>query len=657
MHYDSIMQRTKQFISGSQAALLLYRLLLVYLLYFLCRAAFYLYNLDHFRGLTGAGLLDVLRGGLVFDTSAIVYTNLLFILLSLLPLRQRNHRYYQRILAAVYFIPNAFAVAANCIDTPYYPFVLQRTTFDVFSQFRHETNLGTLSGKFLIDYWPILILYLALMALLVWLYRQVKPAPAPESRWYVYYPGSLLTLAITATLCVTGARGGFRHSSRPITMSNAGDYVSNPDHMALVLNTPFTLIRSSGYQRYERLNYFASEAGLEKVYTPLHKGQPRTPHRVNVVIIIVESLNREFLGSLNRDLDGGRYRGFTPFLDSLVSVSRTWRWSIANGRKSIEVLPSILAGLPSVDMPFVLGPHYSDHPESLPRLLQTLGYKTAFFHGAPNGSMGFRAFTRSLGIENYYGMDEYGNSADFDGAWGVWDEPFLQFFARKLDSFPQPFMAALFTVSSHHPFKVPAQYEGKFPKSDFPLQECVGYTDYALRKFFETAARSPWFDSTLFVITADHVSINQRQEFRNDLGYFSVPIIFYQPGSDLRGMDTLTYAQQIDVMPTVLDYVGFSGDYLAFGKDLLDPQAPNFAFNCLERSYRLYEGGRFMIHDGKQVVSLYDLNSDAGLKHNLAGQDSCQAGMERRLEAFLQQYKNRVIEDRLSVNREPMTEH
>jgi phosphoglycerol transferase MdoB-like AlkP superfamily enzyme len=649
---EKTMRHLKRIISSNQIALLLYRILIVYLLYFLCRVAFYVYNLDHFRGLGGKELWDVFRGGLLFDSSAIVYTNLLFIFFSLIPLRLRSHRNYQRMLAVIYFVPNGLALAANCIDIPYYDFVLQRTTFDIFSEFRNEAHLAKLTFRIILDYWVTAVFFAALVAIMVWLYRRVKPAPEARIRWQIYYSASLLVFIVAIGLCIGGARGGFRYSTRPITMSNAGEFVSDPDQMALVLNTPFTLIRSVSVPHYSRMSYFASETDLDNVYTPQQRGKTRTPRSLNVVIIIVESLNREFLGSLNRDLDGGHYAGYTPFLDSLVSVGKTWRWSVANGRKSIEALPSILAGIPAVEMPFVLSPHYTNHLESLPRLLQRIGYKTAFFHGAPNGSMGFKAFTRSIGIENYYGATEYGNPADFDGLWGVWDEPFLQFFAHSLDSFPEPFMAALFTVSSHHPFKVPHQYKDKFPKGDFPLQECVGYTDFALRKFFQTASSNPWFASTLFVITADHVSTNQRPEFKNDLGYFSVPIIFYQPGSDLTGLDTLTFAQQIDIMPTVLNYVGFEGDYIAFGKDLFDPQAPNFAFNNLGNSYRLYKDGHFLIYDGRQVSSLYDLRTDSRLTRNLAGQNpALQSDMERYLLAILQQYKNRMVDDELSVKR------
>ncbi len=105
--------------------------------------------------------------------------------------------------------------------------------------------------------------------------------------------------------------------------------------------------------------------------------------------------------------------------------------------------------------------------------------------------MGYTAFTQLAGFQHYYGMDEYGNSADSDGMWGIWDHKFFPFFAEKLNEFPQPFFATLFTVSSHHPFKVPKEFEGKFKGGSKPILKCIEYTDYSLRELFKTISKEP----------------------------------------------------------------------------------------------------------------------------------------------------------------------
>ncbi|HYX08066.1 MAG TPA: sulfatase-like hydrolase/transferase, partial [Bacteroidales bacterium] len=262
------------------------------------------------------------------------------------------------------------------------------------------------------------------------------------------------------------------------------------------------------------------------------------------------------------------------------------------------------------------------------------------------------AFTNIIGVDEYYGKDEYNNNADFDGIWGIWDEPFMQYYAAQLDTFRQPFVAALFSVSSHHPFKLPEKYKDRFKGDDFPLQKCIRYTDYSLRRFFQTASKMPWFKNTLFVITADHVSLNQRPEYKNNVGYFSIPIIFYKPGSDLVGIDSVTNAQQIDIMPTILDYLGYDKDYVAFGKDLFHTRRPNFTINYLNGTYRLFLNNYLLISDGNKPLELYNVVNDRQVSANIMDQHPEQtATMMKFMKAFIQQYNNRLIENRMVPGR------
>jgi phosphoglycerol transferase MdoB-like AlkP superfamily enzyme len=644
------MKKILQFLKGNYFLVFLYRVLLIYILFTLSRIEFIIFTHSHFTGLTAREILRMLYGGLLFDTSALVYINILYILLFFIPFKFRYKKNYQLVLFIIFVVTNGLALLANGADIGYFDFVLQRTTVDIFDEFKHEKNVFTLFGKFIIDWWYLTLIWIVMVVSLIWAYRKVKiDGPKIRSN-FIFYPASVMMLAVMIGLGIAGARGGFRHSTRPIVMSNAGAYVKNTKEMAIVLNTPFTLMHSFEIRGYKRADYFLSEAKLNSVFTPVHIPAGGEVRKENVVIFIVESMNKEFLGSLTADLDGGKYKGYTPFLDSLVGISKTYLHSYANGRKSIDALPSVLSSIPRVEMPFVLTPYYNNRLNSLPGLLKEKGYKSAFFHGAPNGSMGFLAFTNLIGVDEYYGKTEYNNNKDFDGIWGIWDEEFMQFFAHTVDTFSKPFVATLFTVSSHHPFEIPKRYKGKFKKDGFVMSECVQYTDYSFRKFFETASKMPWFKNTLFIITADHVSLNQREEFKNDIGYFSIPIIFYKPGSNLVGIDKITNAQQIDIMPTVLNYLGYDKEYVAFGKDLFDSKSPNVAFNYLNDTYRLFKDDYLLIYDGKvskgffHVDSYRQLSSDASLNNPDKKQE-----LEQYLKAFIQQYQNRMIDNKLMV--------
>ena len=276
------------------------------------------------------------------------------------------------------------------------------------------------------------------------------------------------------------------------------------------------------------------------------------------------------------------------------------------------------------------------------------GYETAFFHGAPNGSMGFQAFAQKTGFQTYYGRTEYEaakGTNDFDGTWAIWDEPFMQYYAEKMTQMKQPFMTTLFTASSHHPFVIPKQYESQFPEENLPIQKCIRYTDHAIGQFFKTASKQPWFDNTIFVLTSDHTNQSDHAEYQTDLGGFCSPIIIYEPGREPQLQDKI--AQQIDILPTVLGMLGYQKPYFGFGIDLLNTPSDNtWAVNYLNDVYQYIKNGYVLQFDGTQTKAVYSLD-DRLMKKNLKGKVTQQSQMERELKAIIQQYMERMTQNRL----------
>jgi phosphoglycerol transferase MdoB-like AlkP superfamily enzyme len=266
--------------------------------------------------------------------------------------------------------------------------------------------------------------------------------------------------------------------------------------------------------------------------------------------------------------------------------------------------------------------------------------------------MGFDSFVNIAGIDHYYGMSEYGNGNDFDGLWGIWDDKFLNYYADQLAGFPKPFASVFFSVSSHHPFRVPEELEGKFKGGDQPILRCVEYTDYSLRQFFKKVSAQPWYDNTLFVITADHVSSNRVfPESHTVWGSFSIPIIFFKPDQSLAEYRH-DLAQQIDILPTIMGLLHYDKPYVAFGRNLLDSTTQAFAFNFSE-TYNLLQGDYLLRFDGQRVNAFYDFKQDPMLRNNLVSSSHKQiASMEQTTKAIIQQYNNRMIEDRLTIKPE-----
>jgi phosphoglycerol transferase MdoB-like AlkP superfamily enzyme len=630
-------------------------LLMVYVVYFLARVVYLLVNYSFFsQGLTFSHLLEMARGGLVFDTAAILVTNIPYIVLMLFPLHQKETRVYQQLCRWLFLLINGLALAVNLCDAVYFRFTMRRTTTTVFSEFTNEGNLGSIFLTEALHHFYLVLLFLLVMWAMFRLYCTTK-LDRQRLCWWRYDLACLLSLAALAPFVVAGIRGGFTTAVRPITISNANQYVNRPVEAALVLNTPFSLYRTIGKDVFEVPDYFADSREMARVYSPVHVPSDTIPmQKKNVVVLIVESFGREYIGALNTTLDNGRYKGYTPCVDSLIARSVTFTRSFCNGRKSIDGMPSILSAIPMFVEPFFLTPASMNHVSGIASLLAGEGYQTAFFHGAQRGSMGFMAFARSTGFQQYYGREDYdadsrfGGDEDFDGMWAIWDEPFLQYYAAKMSEMKQPFMTAVFTASSHHPYVVPDKYKDVYPEEGVVIHKCIRYTDMALGRFFQTASRQPWFNNTIFVLTSDHTNLTDHAYYETDLGGFCSPVIIYEPGNTERQPAVLDkIAQQIDILPTVMGMLHYPKPYFAFGIDVLNtPAEDTWAVNYLNGIYQYVKDGHVLQFDGQHTKAVYAL-TDSLMQHNLLGSYPRQQQSERELKAIIQQYMERMTEDRL----------
>ena len=625
----------------------LWNLLLVYLVYQIARLEYYVENRDYL-----SYTWDIFQGGLLFDTSAILYTNALYVVMMLYPLHWKENRIYHKVCQWLFVVVNSIAFAINLADSVYFRYTMRRTTTTVFEEFSNEGNLGSIIGTEFLNHWYLVLLF-ALVVFLLWR-CYVRPSINSHSlKWWRYDVACLLSLLLFAPCCVAGMRGGFTTAVRPITISNANQYASRPVDAALALNTPFALIRSIGKNVFVVPHYFSDEKALASIYTPIHTPNDSVSMvKKNVVVLIVESFGREYIGALNKDLEGGKYKGYTPYVDALIGKSTTFRYSFCNGRKSIDGMPSILSSIPMFVEPFILTPSSMNDYTGLAGILGREGYETAFFHGAQNGSMGFQAFAQKTGFQHYFGRTEYEaakGTDDFDGTWAIWDEPFLQYYAEEMGKMKQPFMTAVFTASSHHPFVIPEQYKQQFPEGKLEIQKCIRYTDMAIGKFFETASKQPWFQNTIFVLTSDHTNMSDHACYQTDLGGFCSPIIIYEP-SHPEGQMIDKIAQQIDILPTVLGMLGYQKPYFGFGIDLLNtPSEDTWAVNYLSGIYQYVKHGYVLQFDGQKTKAVYSLQ-DSLMQHNLIHQPSAishQQLMEQELKAIIQQYMERMTQDRL----------
>ncbi len=609
----------------------IWNIFLIYACYTICRIIFLFDNWDSFNYLTISDIARLCRGGIIFDTAAIGYSNILYVLLVFLPLHLKEHNGYHKFVKWIFIIINLLMIATNLMDSSYFPFSNQRTTSSIFAQFSNEDNLV---GIFLVEAlrsWYLVIAF-AIMAFGLWKLYLI-PEYASQNK-IAYYGVSLIAIAIFGAMSVFGIRGGMGKTTRPITLSNANQFTKRPSEAAVVLNTPFSFIRTIGTDNFTVPDYFDNREQMLALYSPVHTpsgDETFTP--LNVVQIILESNSMEYYG-----------RGFTPFLDSLRNESLTYMDSFANGRVSIDGMASILSSIPRMGESFILTPA-ALHPltSAAGELGRNKGYHTSFFHGAQENSMGFKAYCQSVGYNEYYGRESYGNDDHFDGHWTIWDEEFLQYAANKFNTFQEPFASAIFTATSHHPYIIPERYNGVFKDGPLPIHKCIAYTDMSVRRFFETASLMPWYENTLFVLCADHTNIIEIPEYGTEAGRYRVPIMFYRPDGSLKSKKDGTM-QQIDIMPTILGLLGYDKPYIAFGNDLTKmPDEKTFAVNSNNGIFQLFRNGHLLQFDGEVPIALYNYHSDPMLTENLLEKVDCEKDL-MFLKSFIQQYMERMID-------------
>lgn len=626
---------------------LFYRIGLVYLFYFLARTLFYLYNTNLIKVGSLFDFLKLCWHGLAFDNTAILYVNALFIVFSILPLAINTSKGYQKFLFYLYFVSNLIAYATNFVDFIYYRFNFGRSTIAMTDSVAHESNKMLLFLNFLVRYWHVFLLFFVCAFLWVYLYRRIRIQYLKAAFDWKYVTTSVLAFLFIATMCVGGIRGDFKKSTRPINMIDASRYTTQSAQADVVLNTPFAIIRTMFTNNFKK-EHFVSQAVIDSLVVPIKEYHNNPPTKPNIVIFILESNGKEYFGSFNKKMNIPGYKGYTPFVDSLAQHSLIFTDAYSNGYKSIHAVSSILAGIPSFKDAFTSSPYPKQKTESLVSVLKSQGYTTSFFHGAPNGSMGFLGYVNILGVEQYYGKTEYNNDADFDGVWGIWDEPFFQYFDKTLNTEKQPFLATIFSVSSHEPYKVPQKYEGKFPAGTVNIHKTIGYTDFALKQFFNKAKTQPWFKNTIFILVGDHGNTIYYDEYKKEFNKNSVAMMIYSPNEKYVGVNN-DFTQQIDLYPTILDMIGYQKPFRSWGRSLIgDNKVPPFIVRYSANVYQMMSGNYICTFDGQKAIGFYDKN-DRGMQHNLIAHRNPEMDLlETRCKAFIQDYMERIMDKKLT---------
>ncbi len=575
----------------------------------LSRLYFYLWNTVSFAEASTSEIIWAFIRGIQFDLYSFIILSLPFVIITLFPVKifTKKTSYY---IAKTFYLLSIFTILLfNGIDTEFFKVSGKRSTIDFFTVATTGNETINMIPQFILSYWYHILFIIILIYIA---YKLYKPSKCTQHKLKLSnYITNLLALTIIFFL----VRG---FNLRPLSIIDAAK--GNPHTENLVLNTTFTILQTISQDNIKPTNYFPDAIARQLYPMIKHYKADTLNHKKNVVIIIFESFGKEYIGYYNHI---PRIQSHTPFLDSLLLQSLTFKYSFANAKRSMEAIPAVLASIPNMsDNPFILSPFTSNRINSIASVLKKHGYHTAFFHGGENGTMNFDKFTALASFDKYYGMNEYPDSLkkkNYDGAWGIYDEPYLQYFANTLSSFHQPFMASLFTLSSHHPYTIPKQYQKRFfdKKGELPIIKTVEYTDMALKHFFEKAKKTKWYHNTIFVLVADHTSLSSHPYYQTRIGLFSILLAYYDPSNpNLKGYSN-TITQQIDIFPSIINYLGYEDTIYSPGNSIFSKQDKHVAFGYLSGLYHYINQDYICLFDGRNTQGIFKYKTDSLLKNDL----------------------------------------
>lgn len=614
------------------------------LLYSFVRLLFYLFNYTAFADCNSLVIFKAFFYALKFDVSAIAFTNIITIAFLAFPYNLIANKFLAFINKIIFVSLNSISLLINLSDCEYFKYSNKRISFDLVNQLTtNQISIKYLLPTLLLKHWYIFIIFSITVFSIVFAYNkcaiklnyqnnfnEIKP------KYFFLFKSIIFSTVISFTIIFM--RGGLQLV--PITIINAGDNVS-VKLIPLVLNNPFNIMKSTDQNFLQIKNYYANNLAFQNYPLIKQNNSLRSFKKENIVIIILESFSKEYTKL-------GVTKSNTPFLDSLMDCSLNFTNAYANGKKSIEAIPAILSSIPSFEIPYINSIYSSNKIQSIASILKQENYYSSFYHGGINGTMNFNSYTSIAGFNKYFGINEYNNDKDFDDCWGIWDEPFLNKYASELNKHPQPFISTVFTLSSHHPFNLPSNYKDKFPAKEMPILKCISYTDNSLRLFFNQIKKSNWYKNTLFIITADHTGTPSNDFNFNSIGSFQIPLLFFKPDNSLKG-ENKNLIQHLDILPSILDYLNFNKNFVAFGNSAFKTEQNKFVINMLNNNYLIMQNDTLILFNGTNPTALFNYKTDSLLKSNFLEPKIISNQALIKLKSFIQIYNYSLINNKTFI--------
>lgn len=429
-----------------------------------------------------------------------------------------------------------------------------------------------------IQFFSLLFIVVTLSAFSFWIYRKIFYKNInSEKRNYIF---SVLFLLITPPLLVVGMRGGIQQI--PIIQSQS--YYSDKNILNLAAtNNAFNLyisvienLNNLGRNPFKYYEMDDAAKTIKQIYA-VEKDTTiniLNTNRPNVVILILESWSSDLIESL------GGEPGITPEFRKLEKEGVLFTQILSSGSRSEQGMASIFGGFPAHPISSITKqPDKFVHLPSLVHVFNDLGYATSFYFGGQliygniKGYIIYNQFNRIIEGDNF-------DRSAPKGKLGVHDEYTLDRLYHDLNSEEQPFFAGLFTLSSHSPYDQPMEELFTWGGNENHYINSAYYADHCLGNFFSSARTQPWFDNTLFILTADHSHNSYKNWPYHTVEYHSIPVLFYGKviRDEYRGTKWAQPGSQVDFAATILAQMELPHDQFKWSRNLFNPYSPKFRY-------------------------------------------------------------------------------
>jgi phosphoglycerol transferase MdoB-like AlkP superfamily enzyme len=450
---------------------------------------------------------------------------------------------------------------------------------------------------------------LAWMIIALWHFRQMWFQPtSPAVRFLHLVVGAVFCVLVLKTVGLRGTHFSDDRTLNEIANNGAIAFVDaawthNLDYGAFYKTMP----QDEAYQRARRMLSGPDSQFVESGFSIRRhvSGDPASP-KLNVVILLEESLGSEFWGCL------GRPATLTPEMDRLATEEGLLFTNIyASGNRTVRGFEGVLSSFPPLPGESIVKRNHSDNVESIARVLKRDGYNTIFFYGGRGLFDGMRAYALRNGWDRFIEQKDFAHPT-FKTIWGVCDEDTygraIEEF-RALDKTGKPFLGTIMSVSNHKPYTYP---RGRIPedpdKPNRSREKAVKYSDWCLGKFFRDAKKESFWTNTLFVVVADHgARVYGSQSI--PIHSYEIPFVILGPAVVKAPARIPELGCSLDVSPTLLGLIGRPYDTLFFGRDLLKLQPDEGrAFLNHNRDIGMLAHDRLVVLGMKQSADFYSGN-------------------------------------------------